>query len=150
MYECDLWLYSNLINFVNIHFCYFTFLACAWPLAFSRPHIDLGSFDMCLVSKLPATDELTFRPYVFLVRVFLYIPLNAQQTQIDAMVISHGANGICYSWPCMRMCECVVVCGQDTNKHLLEMKTFQPYFLVYSIYSDYFLADMVPDAIQPF
>lgn len=44
---------------------------------------------------------------------------------------------ICYSWSCLYEWVCAV---KTTNK-MLQMKTFQPYFLVYSIYSDYFLAD---------
>lgn len=63
--------------------------------------------------------------------------LNGRQTQIDATVISHGVNGICYSWPCVSVC----VFMWPRHKRMLEMKTFQPYFLVYSIYNDYFLAD---------
>lgn len=63
--------------------------------------------------------------------------LNGRQTQIDATVISHGVNGICYSWPCVSVCVFV----WPRHKRMLEMKTFQPYFLVYSIYNDYFLAD---------
>lgn len=109
MYECDLWLYSNLINFVNIHFCPFHCFR-VFP------------------SVLTETEKKREK----------------EKEHFQRWANSNRCNGhISYSkWSVlfMIMCECESsVCGQDTNKWF-KMKTFRPYFLVYSIYNDYILA----------